>query len=98
MPTLGISTYIQTHYITHLRTIKYEFGIRSKREGDSKSGSGKSWNASIISQLVPEGSKTLPVIYRKVSEEIRSNQSIYGKSKMDRKGLEGYGRLQKVPG
>jgi hypothetical protein len=33
--------------------------------------------------LVPEGSATLPVIYTKVSEEIRSNRSIYGKSGMD---------------
>jgi hypothetical protein len=28
------------------------------------------------------GSETLPVIYRKVSEEIRSNRTIYGKSRI----------------
>jgi hypothetical protein len=38
-------------------SIEYEFGIRSEREGDSKSGLGKSRNGSIISRLVPEGPK-----------------------------------------
>jgi hypothetical protein len=43
-------------------SIEYEFSIRLKREGDSKSGLRESQNGSIISWLVPEGSKTLPVI------------------------------------
>jgi hypothetical protein len=89
--------YIYTNLVGHrlksFTSIEYEFGVRSKREGDSKSGSGNSQKGSIISCLVPEGCETLPVIYRKVSEEIRSNQSIYGKSEMDRKGSEGYGRF-----
>jgi hypothetical protein len=86
------------HTLKSFTSIEYEFGIRSKREGDFESGLGKSRNASIISWLVPEGSETLSVIYRKVSEEIRSNRSIYGKSRMDQKGPEGYGRFRKVPG
>jgi hypothetical protein len=32
--------------------------------------------------MVLEGFKTLPMIYRKVSEEIRSNWSIYEKSRI----------------
>jgi hypothetical protein len=86
------------HTLKSFTSIEYEFGIRSKREGDFESGLGKSRNGSIISRLVPEWSETLPVIYRKVSEEIRSNRSIYGKSGMDQKGPEGYGRFRKVPG
>jgi hypothetical protein len=43
-----------------------------------------------------EGFGPLPVIYRKVSEEIRSNRSIYEKSEIDRKGPKGYGRLWKI--
>jgi hypothetical protein len=66
------------HILKSFASIVYEFDIRLKREGDSKSGSRKSQNGSIISRLVPEGSETLPVIYKKVSEEIRSNRSIYG--------------------
>jgi hypothetical protein len=38
------------------------------------------------------------MIYRKVSEEISSNRSIYGKSRIDWKGPEYYGRFWKVPG
>jgi hypothetical protein len=84
------------HTLKSFTSIEYEFSIRSMREGHSESGSGKSRNSSIISRLVPKGSKTLLVIYRKVSEEIRSNQSIYGKSRMDRKGLDGSGWVWKV--
>jgi hypothetical protein len=62
--------YIYPNPMGHTRksfaSIEYEFGIRLKREEDSESGSGKSWNNSIISRLVLEGSKTLPMIYRKV--------------------------------
>jgi hypothetical protein len=36
------------------------------------------------------------MIYRKVSEEIRSNRSIYEKSGIDQKGPEGSGMLWKV--
>jgi hypothetical protein len=35
--------------------------------------------------MVTEGSKTLPMIYRKALEEIRSNRSIYGKSRIRQK-------------
>jgi hypothetical protein len=93
-----MSTYIRTQWVTDLKSfgsIEYEFVIRSKREGDSKSGSGKSQKGSIISRLVPEGFETLPVIYRKVSEEIRLSRS---KVRNGRKGPEGYGRFRKVPG
>jgi hypothetical protein len=79
------------HTLQSFASTEYEFGIRSKREGNSKSGSGKSWNGSNISLLDSDRSKTLPVIYRKVSEEIRSNRFIYGSPK-------GYGRFWKVPG
>jgi hypothetical protein len=75
---LDMSTYIRTQWVTDLKSfgsIEYEFVIRLKREVDSKSGSRKSRKGSIISQLVPERFKTLPVIYRKVSEEIRLNRS-----------------------
>jgi hypothetical protein len=61
------------HALKSFMSIEYEFGIRSKREGESKSGLGKSQNGTIISQLVPEGSETLPVIYRRCRNEIRSN-------------------------
>jgi hypothetical protein len=44
--------------------------------------------------MVLEGTKTLPVVYRKVSEEIRSNRSIYGKSGRVRKIMEGTGKYQ----
>jgi hypothetical protein len=81
------------HTLKSFASIEYDFSIRSKREGDSKSGSEKSRNGSIISRLVLEGYETLPVIYMKVSEEIRSNRSIYGKFGMDRKGPKGYGRF-----
>jgi hypothetical protein len=50
------------HTLKIFVSIEYEFGIRSKREGDSKSGSGKSCNVSIISHMVPEWSETLLVI------------------------------------
>jgi hypothetical protein len=59
--------------------------MRSKRKGDSKSGLGESCNGSIISRMVSEGTETLPVVYRKVSNKIRSNWSIYGKSGRVRK-------------
>jgi hypothetical protein len=45
-----------------------------------------------------EGSETLPVIYRKVSEEIRPNRSIYGRSGMDQKVIEGTGKYHDDPG
>jgi hypothetical protein len=41
------------HTLKSFTSIEYKFGIRSKREGDSKSGLGKSQNGSIISRLVP---------------------------------------------
>jgi hypothetical protein len=50
------------HTLKSFVSTEYEFGTGSKREGDSKSGSGKSRNASTISRMVPEGSKTLAVI------------------------------------
>jgi hypothetical protein len=50
------------HTLKSFASIEYEFSIRSKREGDSKSGLGKSRNGSTISLMVPEGSKTLLVI------------------------------------
>jgi hypothetical protein len=62
---------------------------------------GKSRDGCNISRLDLKGSETLAVIYGKVSKEIRSNRSIYGKSGIDRKvrmGPEGYGRFQKVSG
>jgi hypothetical protein len=96
----NMSTYIRTQWVTHLgvsRLLNMSSVLDKKREGDSESG-GKSRNGSIISRLVPEGSETLLVIYRKVSEEIRSKRSIYGKSEMDRKGPDGSGRFQNVPG
>jgi hypothetical protein len=40
---------------------------------------GKSRNGSTISWMVPEGSKTLPVIYKRYRKEIRSNQNIDGR-------------------
>jgi hypothetical protein len=63
--------------------------ILDQREEDSESGLRKSQNGFNISRLDSEGSKTLAVIYRKVSEKIRSNRSIYGKS-------EWIGRVRKV--
>jgi hypothetical protein len=84
------------HTLKSFASIEYEFGIRSKREEDSKSGPGKSQNGSIVSWLVPEGSKNLPMIYGKVPEEIWSNRSIYGMSGIDQKGPEGSGMLWKV--
>jgi hypothetical protein len=50
------------HTLKSFASIEYEFGMRSKREGDSKSGLGKSLNGFIISWMVLEGSETLPVI------------------------------------
>jgi hypothetical protein len=70
------------HTLKSFASIEYKFGIRLKREGDSKSGSGKSWNGSIISRLIPKGSETLPVIYRRCQNEIRANRSIYRKSRI----------------
>jgi hypothetical protein len=61
------------HTLKNFASIEYEFGIRSKREGDPKSGLGTSRNGSIISRLVSERSKTLRVIYRRCRNEIRSN-------------------------
>jgi hypothetical protein len=63
-------------------SIEYEFAMRSKREGYSKSDSRKYRNGFIISQMVLEGSETLPVIQRRCRNEIRSNWSIYGKSRI----------------
>jgi hypothetical protein len=40
---------------------------------------GKSQNGSTISWMVPEGSETLPVIYKRCQKEIRSNQNIDGR-------------------
>jgi hypothetical protein len=48
--------------------------------------------------MVSEGTKTLPVVYRKVSEEIRSNLLIYGKSRRVRKVMEGSRKYQDDPG
>jgi hypothetical protein len=99
-----MSTYIRTQWVTHLRVsrlLNMSLVLDKKREGDSESDSRKSRNGSIISRMVPEWSKTLPVIYKKVSEEIRSKRSIYGKSGMDQKGADGsrrYARFQNVPG
>jgi hypothetical protein len=53
--------------------IEYDFGIRSKREGDSKSGSRKS--RTLYHGWFQKDPK--PYQYGKMSEEIRSNQSIY---------------------
>jgi hypothetical protein len=50
------------HTLKSFASIEYEFGMRSNLEGDSKSGLGKSPNGFIISRMVLEGSKTLPVI------------------------------------
>jgi hypothetical protein len=86
------------HTLKSFTSIKYESGIISKREGDSESGLAKSQNGSIISQLVPVGSETLPVICRKVSDEIRSNRSIYGKSRRVRKVMEGSEKNRDDPG
>jgi hypothetical protein len=69
------------HTLKSFASLEYEFGRdKIKREGYSDSGLGKSPNGSIISQNVLEGSETLMFVYRKVSEEIWSNRSIYGKS------------------
>jgi hypothetical protein len=73
------------HTLKSFASLEYEFGMRSKERGDSESGSGKSQNGSNISWLVPKGSKTLPVIYRRCQNEIRSNWSIYGKSRIRQK-------------
>jgi hypothetical protein len=65
----GMSTYIYSNPLRHTHksftSIEYEFGIRSKREGDYESGSGKSRNCSIISRLVSKGFEILLVIYRR---------------------------------
>jgi hypothetical protein len=82
------------HTLKSFASIEYEFDIRLKREEDSESGPGGSQNGSNISRLDLEGSKTLPVIYRKVSEEIRSNRSISESSEWTgrvRKVMEGTG-------
>jgi hypothetical protein len=50
------------HTLKSFTSIEYEFGIRSKREGDSESGLGKSRIGSTILRMVPKGSKTLVVI------------------------------------
>jgi hypothetical protein len=50
------------HTLEIFASIEYEFDIRSKGEGDSESGSGKSHNGSTIPRMVPKGYKTLPVI------------------------------------
>jgi hypothetical protein len=60
-PCLHISEPIG-HTLKSFTSFEYEFGIISKREGDSESGLGKSWNGSTISRMVPEGSKILAVI------------------------------------
>jgi hypothetical protein len=65
------------HILKSFASLESEFGIRSKERGDSKIGLGKSQNASIISRLVSEGSKTLPLIYRRYQNKIRSNKFIY---------------------
>jgi hypothetical protein len=81
-----MSTYIQTYWVIHLRvSLLLNMSSLDQRERDSKSGSRKSQNNSIISLMLPERSKTLPVVYRKVSEDIRSNRSIYGKSRIRQK-------------
>jgi hypothetical protein len=79
------------HTLKSFASTEYEFDIRSKRKGDSESGSGKSRNGSTISLLNSEGSETLSVIYGKCHNEIRSNRFIYGKSGVHRTGetLEG---------
>jgi hypothetical protein len=61
------------HTLKSFASIEYEFDIRLERQVDSKSGSRKFWNGSNIPRLDSQGSKTLPVIYRMVTEEIRSN-------------------------
>jgi hypothetical protein len=79
----GMSTYIRTHWVAHLRVprlLNMSSMFWSKREGDSENGSGKSRNDSTTSQMVPQGSETLPLIYRRCRKEIRSNQNIYGRS------------------
>jgi hypothetical protein len=50
------------HTLKSFASIEYEFAIKSKREGDSESGLGKSKNGSTISPMVQKGSKTLAVI------------------------------------
>jgi hypothetical protein len=73
------------HILKSFASLESEFGIRSKERGGSKIGSGKSRNASINSRLVSEGSKTLPLIYRRYQNNIRSNKFIYCKSRIRRK-------------
>jgi hypothetical protein len=80
------------HTLKSFASFEYEFGIRSKREGDSERGLGKSRNGSTILRMVPEGSKIPSGDIMEVSEsEIRSNWFIYGKSEIHQKGetLEG---------
>jgi hypothetical protein len=47
------------HTLQSFAFIEYESDIKSKREGDSKSGSKKFRNGSIISLLVLKGSETV---------------------------------------
>jgi hypothetical protein len=88
------------HTLNSFASIEYEFGIRSKREGDSESGPGKSRNGSIISRLVPEGSKTLPRYIERCRKKLGQTGVFMeclewtGRFQM---GLEVYGRFRKVP-
>jgi hypothetical protein len=50
------------HTLKSFASLKYDFSIRPKERGDSKSGLGKSLNGFSISRLVLDGSGTLPMI------------------------------------
>jgi hypothetical protein len=74
------------HTLKSFASIEYEFGIRSKGEGDFESGLGKSQNGSTISQMVPEGFKTLPMIYRRCRKVTGRSSVCFRKSGIFWKG------------
>jgi hypothetical protein len=64
-----MSTYIQTHWVTHLRVscLLNMSLVLDQRERKISKVAGKSRNDSSIPRMVLEGFKTLPMVYRKVS-------------------------------
>jgi hypothetical protein len=66
-------------------SIEYEFGVLTEERGRLQKWFGKVSKWFTISRMVPEGFETLPVIYRRCWNEIRSNRNIYARSRIFRK-------------
>jgi hypothetical protein len=68
------------HTFKSFASIEYEFGVLIKERGRLRKWFKEVLEWSPISGMVPKGFETLPVIYIRCQNEIRSNQNIYERS------------------